>query len=262
MNNQFMLTPYFIGRAEPALMPLVQGDWAVNQPDLPSELPARPSAESAQRQMIALFRPLAGWVAQTAVQGQRPVSVAGDCCAALGVMTGLQQAGRQPTLIWFDAHGDFNDWDTSPSGFLGGMPLAMLAGRGEQTMVAGLGLTPIPEDRIILTDARDLDPGERAAVEASAVTHLPNVEQLLDYPLPDGPLYVHFDVDVVDVAELPAVSYPAPGGPSAAALRRVFRYLAQTGRVTAVSVSTWNPALDGNGRSREVAMDLLAELLR
>ena len=257
MENKFMLTPHFIGRAEPKLNQLTQAGWIVNQPDLPPQA----SAEAAQLQMIELFRPLAGWVTQTVNQGQRPVSIAGDCCSTIGVLAGLQQAGLQPTLIWFDAHGDFNTWETSPSGFLGGMPLAMLVGRGEQTMVAGLGLAPFPEDRIILTDARDLDPGEKAAVESSAVTHLPQVEQLLDYPLPDGPLYVHFDVDVVDVADLPAVSYPAANGPSVATLRQVFRYLAQTGRVTAVSVSTWNPELDGNGRSRDVAMDLLNDLL-
>ena len=178
---------------------------------------------------------------RTARAGQRPVSIAGDCCATLGVLAGLQRAGVQPTLIWLDAHGDFNTWDTSPSGFLGGMPLAMLAGRGEQTMVRGLGLTPLAEERIILSDARDLDPGEKEAVAHSAVIHLPQVEQLLDYPLPDGPLYVHFDVDVVDVADVPAVSYPAPGGPSAATLQQVFHHLAQTGRITAVSLSTWNP---------------------
>ncbi|MCB9420217.1 MAG: arginase family protein [Ardenticatenaceae bacterium] len=253
MNDKFILTPHFIGQVEAGLLPLARSDWDVNQPDL--------AADSAQPRMIELFRPLSRWVAQTIQQGQRPVSVAGDCCSTLGVMAGLQNAGVSPTLIWFDAHGDFNDWQTTPSGFLGGMPLAMLAGRGEQTMVHGLGLTPIAEERIILTDARDLDPGEKLAIENSAITHLSNVELLLNYPLPDGPLYVHFDVDVVDVAELPAVSYPAPGGPPAAALRRVFRHLAQTGRVTAVSVSAWNPQMDGAVRSQDVAMSLLDVLL-
>ncbi len=257
MNDKFMLTPHFIGRVEPKLNQLAQHDWTINQPDLP---PAT-STESAQMQMVELFRPLAGWVTQTIKQERRPVSIAGDCCSTIGVLAGLQQAGLQPTLIWFDAHGDFNTWETSPSGFLGGMPLAMLAGRGEQTIINGVGLTPIAEDRIILTDARDLDPGEKTLVENSAITHLPQVEKLLNYPLPDGPLYVHFDVDVVGVADLPAVSYPAPGGPSSKMMQRVFRFLAQTGRVTAVSVSTWNPEMEGADRSRNVAMDLLSDLL-
>jgi arginase len=253
MKDKYILTPYFIGKFEAGLLPLVRPDWSVNQTDL--------TTHSAQQQMIELFQPLAEEVAQTVIQGQRPVSIAGDCCSTIGVLAGLQQAGFQPTLIWFDAHGDFNTWETSPSGFLGGMPLAMLAGLGDQTMVDGLGLTPLPEDRIILTDARDLDPGEKINVEKSAVTHLPDVAQLLDYPLPDGPIYVHFDVDVVNLDDLPAVSYPAPGGPSAATMQQVFRFLAQTGRVTAVSISTWNPKLDDNGHSREAAMSLLEDLL-
>ena len=253
MNDNFMLTPYFIAGEEPGLRPLAEPDWQINAPPL--------TAESPQEQMTQLHRPLAKFTHQTIEQGGRPVSIAGDCCAALGVVAGLQRAGIQPTLIWFDAHGDFNTWETTPSGFLGGMPLAMLAGLGEQTMLAGLEMTPLPAERIILTDARDLDPGEQTAVTQSALVHLPQVEQLLTYPLPDGPLYVHFDVDVLDVAALPAVSYPATAGPSVATMRQVFRHLQQTGRVTAVSVSTWNPKLDEDGRSREAAMSLLDDLL-
>jgi arginase len=83
------------------------------------------------------------------------VSIAGDCCTSLGVAAGLLAAGIDPTLIWFDAHGDFNTWETTPSGFLGGMPLAMLAGRGEQTIVHGVGLKNLEESNIYLADARE-----------------------------------------------------------------------------------------------------------
>jgi arginase len=137
----------------------------------------------------------------------------------------------------------------------------MLVGRGEQTVSQGVGLRPLAESRVILTDGRDLDPGERQALRASGVTHLPDVSDLLTYPLPDGPLYVHFDSDIVDPAEVPAMSYPAPGGPSVATVRRVFRHLAETGRVQAVSFSSWNPDLDQAGHSRTASMSLLADLL-
>jgi arginase len=72
------------------------------------------------------------------------VSIAGDCVATMGVLAGLHDAGITPTLIWFDAHGDFNTWETTPSGFLGGMPLAMIVGRGEQTMPHGWAGDPLP----------------------------------------------------------------------------------------------------------------------
>jgi arginase len=200
-------------------------------------------------------------VAQSVVANNRPVSIAGDCCASIGVLAGLQRVGLNPTLIWFDAHGDFNTWETTPSGFLGGMPLAMLAGLGDQTLVEGVGLNPLPEAQIILTDGRDLDPGERELLNQSQVVHLSSVESLMEAPLPDSPLYVHFDTDVINPAEAPAMNYRTPGGPSVAVLRKVFRQLAATGRIRAVSMSTWNPELDHDGRSRQASMDLLNELL-
>jgi arginase len=166
-----------------------------------------------------------------------------------------------PTLIWCDAHGDFNTWETTPSGFLGGMPLAMAVGRGEQTIAAGVGLAPLPAGQVILTDARDLDPGEREAVAESELTHLPQAADLLEYPLPAGPLYVHFDVDVLDPEAAPAMNYPAPGGPDAATMGRVFDRLADTGRIVAVSLSAWNPEMDENGRTQQVVLALLHRLL-
>jgi len=251
--TDFALTPFFLAEPQPGLLPLAAAGWTVHRPQL--------APGTTEARLVELYRPLADGVAAALRRGRRPVSVAGDCCSALGVAAGLQRADCQPILIWFDAHGDFNTPETSPGGFLGGMPLAMLTGRGEQEIPQGLGLSSFPEERVILTDARDLDPGEGAAVAASAVTHLRRVEDLLELALPDGPLWVHFDVDVVDTEDLPAVQHPAPGGPTAATVARVFRHLAATGRVAAVSVSTWEPDLDADGRSRDVAMGLLGELV-
>jgi arginase len=141
------------------------------------------------------------------------------------------------------------------------MPLAMLTGRGDQTMLKALGLKPIPDDRVVLTDARDLDPGEKKLVDASGVTYLQNVRDLINHPLPDGPLYVHVDTDVVDPDEAPAMNYVAAEGPSAADLDLVFKHLNQSGKLAAVSVSTWNPGLDPDGKSRKVCMQLLDTLI-
>ncbi len=251
--NRTILTPYYLDQPMPGLESLAGPDWTVNKPSL--------SPGDAQQRMIGLFRPLADFVAEVAEKGERPVSIAGDCCTTLGVLAGLQRAGMNPSLIWFDAHGDFNTWETTPSGFLGGMPLAMLAGIGEQTMGQGVGLNPLPEAQIILSDGRDLDEGERILLESSAVIHLPQVESLLEYTLPDGPLYIHFDTDIINPDEAKAMNYLTPGGPSVVTLRQVFQRLAQTGRVAAVSLSTWNPELDADGQSREASMSLLQELL-
>ena len=253
MADQFILTPYFLDEPLPALAALAGPGWQHNTPAL--------IGEEQQQRLIELYRPLAAHVAAAVGNQQRPVSIAGDCCTSLAVLAGLQQAGIQPTLIWLDAHGDFNTWETTPSGFLGGMPLAMVVGRGEQTMVDGLDLEPLPEARIILTDGRDLDPEEAVAVAGSAVQHVRDTAGLLTGPLPNGPLYVHFDADVLDPADAPAMNYPTPGGPSLTTLRQVFQRLAVTGQVVAVSVSTWNPALDTDGRSRAAVLSLLETLL-
>lgn len=253
MKNRFILTPYFLDEEEPGLEEIAGPAWYVNQPAL--------AQGSRQQRMASLYHPLAAFVAAVSAAGRRPVSVAGDCCSSIGVLAGLQRAGISPTLIWLDAHGDFNTWQTTPSGFLGGMPLAMLVGRGEQTIVEGVGLTPLPEAQVILSDGRDLDPGEREAVAAADVTHVPEVERLLEVSLPEGPLYIHFDTDLINPAEAPAMNYPTPGGPSVETVHRLFRRLADSERVVAVSVSSWAPALDEDKRAQHTVMDLLEVLV-
>ncbi len=194
------------------------------------------------------------------ISGRRPVSIAGDCLSAIGVLAGLVRAGFDPFLIWFDAHGDFNTRETSPSGFLGGMPLAMIAGRGDQSIIQAVGLKPLSESRIILSDARDLDPGEKASLRSSAVSHLSDPRDLLRRPLPHGPLYVHLDTDVITPGEAPAQNYPAQGGLSVAELGAVFRRLAASGRIAAVSLSSWNPKLQQSELSQESSLSLLEAL--
>ncbi len=232
--------PFFMGEPMPFLGQIPSGT-EVNA-DLPEAAP--------QVRMGALYRRLADVVAG---EGD-PRVFAGDCVAVIGVLAGLQRRGIDPMLLWFDAHGDFNTWETTASGFLGGMPLAMLTGRGEQTIVQAVGQAPLPEDRVVLVGARDLDPGEEEAVAASAM-RVAEVEEVVSLDLP-GPLYVHLDVDVVDPADLPAVNYPAPGGPSLAATRAAMEYLAATGRVVAFSVSSWNPAYPEAERAAAATLQL------
>jgi arginase len=261
LENQYILTPYFMGERASGLDDLAQPGWVVNRRAAEPVIGPDTTPQQRQEHIITLLRPLRAAVAGAARAGRRPVSIAGDCVATMGVLAGLHDAGITPTLIWFDAHGDFNTWETTPSGFLGGMPLAMIAGRGEQTMMAGVDLDPLPESRILLAGARDLDPGEKEAVAASQVTHYERVTDLLGAELPPGPLYVHFDADVLDHGTAPAMYYPAPNGPNAATLRRIFQHLAQTGRVVAASLSSWAPELDEDGQSRAICMALLAELV-
>lgn len=254
MTDRHILTPYSLDIYEPETISMAGDDWRVVEVDLP------PAAKTAR--MAVLYRALAAEVRDAVLAGERPVVINGDCCATIGVLAGLQQAGLEPTLIWFDAHGDFNTWETTPSGFLGGMPLAMAVGLGEQTLLEGAGLRPWPVAKVILTDARDLDPGERENVARSGISHLTDIEQLLEPDrLPDGPLYVHFDTDIIDPADAPAMNYPAPGGPSSEQVRGVLRTLAATGRVVAVSMTLWDSELDPDGITQAAAQGGLNALL-
>jgi len=253
LQNQMILTPFFLDEPLPGLESLAASDWLINKPRLPD-------GEKQQR-LSALHKPLADFTQRSVLNGKRPISIAGDCCTPIGVLAGLQRAGLDPILIWFDAHGDFNTWETTPSGFLGGMPLAMLVGRGEQTMLKALELRPLAEDRVILTDARDLDPGEKKLIEEANIIHLPDVKSLLNSRLPDDPLYVHIDMDIINPAEASAMNYLAAGGPSAKKLQPVMKHLSRTEKIAAVSVSTWNPKMDKDGQSRKVCMALLDTLI-
>ncbi len=252
MNNHFILTPYFLDEPVPGLLPIAKSNWELNEPAI--------IGKDKQQRMTLIHEPLATAVSNAIQAGKRPVSIAGDCCTTIGVLAGLQQAGINPTLIWFDAHGDFNTWETTPSNFLGGMPLAMLVGRGEMTMMNGVQANPLPENQVILTDARDLDPGEKVLVDESNILHIIDPAKLLEMPLPDGPIYVHFDVDILDPADAPAMNYPAPDGPSPKVMQQVFERLAKSGQVAAISVSAWNPEMDENGRSQTIILNLLQTL--
>jgi arginase len=217
--------------------------------------PTLPTGTPLER-MAALFRSVADFVATH----DDPVVFAGDCMASIGILAGLERRGVLPTISWFDAHGDFNTPETSPSGFLGGMPLAMITGRGSRRLPEAVGLTPVPDERVFLIGARDLDPGEAEALHGSGVRRLAVGEVAQGVP-PDGPIFIHLDVDVVDPAEMPAVDYPSGGGPGVAVTLAAMTRLAATGRVVAVSVAAPNPDLPGAAVADAATRRLVAPFL-
>lgn len=173
-----------------------------------------------------------------------PVVYSGDCCVILPVIAGLQRRDIEPVVVFFDAHGDFNTWETTESDFIGGMPLAMATGRGEMTIADACGMTPVPDEDAFLVDARDLDRAEARLLAESGVHRV--VHDELPTRLPEHrPIYIHIDVDVVDPVDMPAVNYLAPGGPSANAIATVVADLEGSFDIVAFSFSSWNPAMDG-----------------
>lgn len=253
MKPIYILVPYWMGDFNPARAAVARHTWRLLTPPLPEGQPAQ--------RMGVLYRTLAAEVASIRAAGNLPVVITGDCVASIGVLAGLQQETNNLTVVWYDAHGDFNTPETTPSGFIGGMPLAMLCGRGEQTIVAGAGAKIHLEAKVILTDARDLDPGEKEALANSAVTHLPDVADLLNLNLPDEPIYIHFDSDVLRLADMSAVNYPAQGGPTLETIEASLAHLASSGHVAAISVTMWDPELDAEGNAEQTVMGIVERLV-
>lgn len=163
--------------------------------------------------------------------------VSGDCLVAAGVLAGLQRAGTDPVVVWFDAHGDVHTLDTTTSGYLGGLSLRLLLGAHRDLFADRIGFAPLPEDRAVLVDGRDLDPAEIDYLEKSQI-HRTTVHDLDD--IPDGPVLLHVDVDVIDSAELPGLLFPAPGGPSRNDVVAAVKHLRATRDVAALDIAcTW-----------------------
>ena len=199
----------------------------------------------------ALYSPVAAAVAGEAGTGGRPVVLSGDCMTALGTVSGLQRAGVEAGIVWFDAHGDVQTPETTASGYLPGMVLRLLVGYRPELIAARLGLRAVPERQVTLVGARDLDPPEVSYLAGAQIRRC-DVGELDAAVLPGGPLYVHVDLDVIDPAQLPGLRFPAPGGPGPAELAGALDALLGTGRVAAVGVAcSWYPGHSAAAQVRE-----------
>ncbi len=120
---------------------------------------------------------------------ERPVVLGGCCCAHIGAVEALAARNGRIALVWFDAHGDLNTPESSPSGNLWGMPLRMILDSGAVD----------PADTILL-GARSLDPPEREYVASIALRTDPEeLEQALEGT--EG-AYVALDVDSLEPGEI------------------------------------------------------------
>jgi len=233
------------------LIPVPDGGHLVLEPVLPD-------ADRWLR-LGALDDAVASQVALAVARGGRTTVLSGDCLVALGTLAGVQRAGLEPALIWLDAHGDAHTLETTTSGYLGGLSLRLALGAHPERIAGPLGLRFVPEDRTLLVGARDLDPPEESFLAASAIRRCP-VPALTADVVPEGPLVLHVDLDVVDSAQLPGLLFPAPDGPSASQVVDAVRRILATGRVAALDIAcTWHPTEDGLARKGRA--DLLAALL-
>lgn len=270
MNNH-LLVPFLMGQRRDGLARVCGLDdnaWDVVDASGCEEV-ALSDANEKLRRMGRIYGNLATRVREVLATGQVPVCIAGDCMSTLGMLGGLQQAGHPPErIVWLDAHGDFHTWGTTQTKYLGGMPLAMLVGRGDRrqherdavaTMMASIGVMPYPEQKVILSDARDLDPGELEALRGSGVVCCA-IDRIGEHLTPGESIYLHFDTDVMNEAsELPALKYHVAAGPRYADIAVLFRSL-RAYNIVAVSVSAWHEEKDRDNKAALACLALLREL--
>ena len=207
--------------------------------------------------------------------GNGALVLAGDDTAAIGVVAGLQAAvgAAAPIgIVWLDAHGDFNTPETSYSGILAGMPLAILAGLAGPLWREAAGLaSPIATDRLVLAGTRDLDEKEAELLRSTDVRVVPAGEVRKGAPFADvvawlasrsDLLYLHVDLDVLDPRFVPSASTPAADGLTVDELAQAMGAVLGTGKVAAIAVTSLNPGAGSRGqRSLESVLTLLERAL-
>jgi arginase len=218
---------------------------------------------------------LNGLIAHEVVEARRRrrafLMTGGDCTHSTGVLGGLQDVygpGARIGLVWFDAHGDFNTPNTSLTGHLGGMPVAVCAGLAwprwrERSHIAA----PVPTDRILLVDVRNLDPAEEQLIRATSAS--------VAAPAPGFPgrdlqqavadlagrcdlLYLHVDSDILDAAWVPNHRTREPNGPDLAQVQVAIDTVMATGKVMAFAVVS----VYGEGEGSQISVASGIALIR
>ncbi len=214
---------------------------------------------------------IAAAVAEGRREGKPVLVVGGNCASVPGVIGGMQEAhgpSAKIGLVWFDAHGDFNTPRTTLSGMLGGMPVAVSAGLAyPRWREMSRQPAPLPTNRILMVDVRNLDPAEEQLIRATdiviaaaadgfpgadlqqAVQHLAEACDLI---------YLHIDSDILDERYVPNHHTVEPNGPSMEQVLAAVDTVMATGKVAVYAiVSVW---ADGEGGDTALASGV--ELLR
>ena len=222
---------------------------------------------------------LADIIAENTKQGYLSVGLLANCTSLLGVLGGLQDSDptgqpRRVGMVFIDAHGDFNTPESTLSGMLGGMPVAVSAGMALTNLRLESKLQPaMPTRYIVMGALRDVDPLEQVLLDESDAemltvddfrtvsenihTQMRRLSDLTDI------IYIHIDMDVLDPPEVAGHPLTVPNGPTsqelAAALTEMFKYE----KVAALGVAS-TPAgeRDADGKSLRAAYNLIQGAVR
>jgi arginase len=218
---------------------------------------------------------LAREVAGVVAAGDLPLVLGGDHSIAVGSLGGLAAAyGGPGGVIWFDAHTDMNTPETSPSGNVHGMPLAIALGMSTDSRFRS-DAWPMPmltEARTVLIGVRSVDEGEKRRLREMGV-HVYTmydvdrhgldtiVEEAIGLASGGAFLHVSLDMDVVDPEQAPGVGTPVRGGITYREAHLGMEILAKHGVVSSLEVVEVNPVLDERNATASLAVELVCSAL-
>lgn len=203
-----------------------------------------------------------------------PLILGGDHSISIGTFAGLTARYKNLGVIWYDAHADLNTPETSPSGNIHGMPLAISIGLGNAQLVNLNGIAPkIKPENIIIIGARSVDPGERELIkkrgikvysmhEIDRLGMTEVIEQSIAYfkeRQVDG-VHLSLDLDGIDPIYTPGVGTPVPGGITYRESHLAMEMLEEAGFITSAEFVEVNPILDERNRTADVAVALMGSL--
>jgi arginase len=216
---------------------------------------------------FAVANALSDRVALARKQGSVCVVLSGNCDSAIGTLAGLDPV--RTGVMWFDAHGEFHTPETTTSGFLDGMGLAIATGHCWRRMAESVtGFRRLSPKNILLAGVRDLDPEERQLLDASGVQQIPAAQiHERGARAPIGPaitamsrhveqIYVHFDLDVLDPSVARWNRWVPDQGLTLEEMRDALDVLAGGAPIAAIGFASHEPQIDRD-RSYEAARQLI-----
>lgn len=246
------------------------GDIIVGRPGISEE----PGSNLKNLSLVAKGNTqLAARVDKIVSDGSFPLVLGGDHSIAIGTLAGISKHYESLGVIWYDAHGDLNTEETSPSGNIHGMPLAVSIGLGHHDLVNLHGYTQkVKPENIVIIGARSLDEGEKVLIrdkgikvftmhEIDRLGMTKVMEQCIEYlrDKTDG-VHLSLDLDGVDPAEAPGVGTPVLGGISYRESHLAMEMLAESGLITSAEFVEVNPVLDERNKTAIVAVALMGSL--
>jgi arginase len=213
---------------------------------------------------------IAGLVAAALDEDRVPIVLGGDHSIALGTLAGLASRRGPGAVLWFDAHGDLNTPETTPSGNVHGMPLAAALGRGGPGFDSPAWTLPaLQPERVAVIGARDLDPGERALIaELDLAVHTMSdvdrrgieavVSEALERAAGAAFVHVSLDMDGLDPDVAPGVGTAVRGGLTYREAHLAMEMVAESGLLCCLEIVEVNPILDRQNATAALAVELAA----